>query len=354
MTTRQPLESRETRGGVPRRKGLARQIAENVYELPATLTGGAINLQLPDSVARMLAEPLATLGYALKPERVEFGGKVWLLTKASSSEETYYFLHFPAETEAASFDRQRDVGLFLPRGSNARVLSQGLDAPPLEWEFPLALWREKNELSIHFVGWDRIDSLEQGEEIVSLAEAYLQLKRLEPVLLPDAERKRARRRKDKGRGGVFVSYSHDDPDRLKEFETYVGIPLANAGYRIWNDGEIPAGAGWLEEIKKELKRARVIVFLVSQPFLNSRFIQENELGPALAEIESLEVTVFCIAVGYMSYEDWPIKDRQWAYGPPDPDRGIKPINQLEKPEMEREMVEVKRKLQRILEGDELP
>lgn len=80
---------------------------------------------------------------------------------------------------------------------------------------------------------------------------------------------------------VFVSYSHEDVkwlERLRKFLT----PLENQGLvRIWDDSKIQAGSDWQAEIRKALESAKAAVFLVTQDFLNSPFIQAHEIPPLL-------------------------------------------------------------------------
>jgi hypothetical protein len=81
---------------------------------------------------------------------------------------------------------------------------------------------------------------------------------------------------------VFLSYSREDMqwlDRLRKFLK----PLEDRGLvRIWDDRLVEMGANWREEIEKSLRSAKMAVFLVTQDFLNSQFIQTQEL-PVLLE-----------------------------------------------------------------------
>jgi hypothetical protein len=80
---------------------------------------------------------------------------------------------------------------------------------------------------------------------------------------------------------VFVCYAHED--RLWKDRLMVHLRgLEKAGkLRVWQDGLLVAGDRWRGEIAGALRRARVAVLLVSPSFLESDFIQGNELRTVL-------------------------------------------------------------------------
>jgi TIR domain len=97
------------------------------------------------------------------------------------------------------------------------------------------------------------------------------------------------------RDSIFISYSHADEKICQEFLKMLR-PLAQTnGLKIWSDHEIPVGAIWREEIEKALARTRIAVLLVSPDFLDSDFIQKNELPPLLAAAKTQGARIFWIA-----------------------------------------------------------
>src|SRR4051812_14365600 len=81
---------------------------------------------------------------------------------------------------------------------------------------------------------------------------------------------------------IFISYSHKDAQWLEKLKQFLRPLQDKDMIRVWDDTEIRTGAEWLAEIRKALEAARVAVFLVTQDFLNSPFINSEEL-PALVQ-----------------------------------------------------------------------
>lgn len=84
---------------------------------------------------------------------------------------------------------------------------------------------------------------------------------------------------------VFVSYSHKDKKALEELKPFLK-PLERDGMLSgWDDSRIPGGADWKQEIDQALGEAKAAVLLISQDFLASDFIVEEEL-PRILEREA--------------------------------------------------------------------
>jgi internalin A len=79
------------------------------------------------------------------------------------------------------------------------------------------------------------------------------------------------------RPNIFISYSHRDEEILRSLLPYLEPLQRQNVAEIWNDTELKGGNRWREEIEAVLNSASVAVLLVSQSFLNSDFIHEEEL-----------------------------------------------------------------------------
>jgi TIR domain len=137
---------------------------------------------------------------------------------------------------------------------------------------------------------------------------------------------------------VFVSYCHNDVkwlERLKEFLK----PLENQGLlRVWDDTKIQTGAAWQSEIEKSLKSAKMAVFLVTQDFLNSDFIQHQEMPPLLERAAREGVKIYWIAVGSCTVEDSVLYQFEAANDPK------KPLEMLPKAKRNQVMVDIYKKI----------
>jgi len=118
---------------------------------------------------------------------------------------------------------------------------------------------------------------------------------------------------------VFVSYSHNDDRWLDRL--LLRLPLS-VRKQTWTDKDIKAGDTWREEIERALARARVAVLLVTQDFLESKFIASSELPQILeaAKIEGLRV--LWVAIKSSGYSTSPIAKYQPLSDPERPLAGL--------------------------------
>jgi hypothetical protein len=84
-------------------------------------------------------------------------------------------------------------------------------------------------------------------------------------------------------GQVFISYSHKDGEALEQLRRFL-VPLERAGrLTCWDDTRIATGDDWKQRIDDALGQAGAAVLLISQDFLASRFISEEELPYLLSK-----------------------------------------------------------------------
>lgn len=89
--------------------------------------------------------------------------------------------------------------------------------------------------------------------------------------------------KDRAQGpaalNLFVSYAHEDAEFLAEGSLLGYLSgLQRHGVTFWDDRQIPAGADWKSTIVHQLERADLALVLVSQYWLNSPFVLDEELS----------------------------------------------------------------------------
>ena len=103
---------------------------------------------------------------------------------------------------------------------------------------------------------------------------------------------------------VFISYSHKDEAYLNEILPFLSL-LERSGITIWCDKYIEPGCEWDVEIRNHLELAKVAVLLVSQDFIDSKYIWENELNRLLNEVKEQGVKILWLPVSpsTVMYED---------------------------------------------------
>lgn len=128
---------------------------------------------------------------------------------------------------------------------------------------------------------------------------------------------------------LFISYSHKDEKWLLELKKWLK-PLEHQDLiTIWDDKELKAGDDWRDKIEKALACAKAAVLLISQDFLSSDFIVNNELPPILDSAKKKGLTIFWIAVSASSVEDTEIMKYQAVLKEPTLD-SLNPAEQKKK------------------------
>lgn len=144
-------------------------------------------------------------------------------------------------------------------------------------------------------------------------------------------------------GRIFVSYSHKDPKEFAELRRFLE-PLEKKGLiHFWDDNKIQPGDNWRQVIDAALADATVAVLLISQDFLNSPFISENEL-PYLLEKHAagrLKLLPVFLKASNVEFVDPILADIQ-GYGSPDA-----PVTGLDKGEREALYVKLSKQLAKL-------
>ena len=117
---------------------------------------------------------------------------------------------------------------------------------------------------------------------------------------------------------VFIGYSHHDKRYLRE-DSLLGFLKALENDELvefWHDERITTGNLWSEEIQAEITETNIALLLVSQSFLNSSYIQNEEIPRFLEQRRNQGMIIFPII---LSACDW--KNHDWLKGtqflPPD-------------------------------------
>lgn len=100
---------------------------------------------------------------------------------------------------------------------------------------------------------------------------------------------------------VFISYSRKDKRWLEKLKTYLKPFERDGTIKRWDDTEIEAGRKWKPEIENAIKSTKVAILLISEEFLASDFIANNELPPLLHAAETEGATIISLVIRHCNY-----------------------------------------------------
>jgi len=104
---------------------------------------------------------------------------------------------------------------------------------------------------------------------------------------------------------LFISYSHVDEDLKKELEKHLQSLVRLGQIDVWHDRRIPPGAELENEIDFNIRKASIILLLVSSDFIASDYCYNIELKTAIERHESGEAVVLPVILRPCSWTDQP-------------------------------------------------
>ena len=106
---------------------------------------------------------------------------------------------------------------------------------------------------------------------------------------------------EKERVKIFFSYAAEDQKLLEKLEGHMAIAVRQGLITIWHDRKIPLAINRNKETERQLNAARIIVLLVSQPFLEASECA-NQVTRAMARYSVGEA--FVVPVLLRPATDW--------------------------------------------------
>jgi len=116
--------------------------------------------------------------------------------------------------------------------------------------------------------------------------------------------------------------------------------------RIWDDRDIESGDKWKGKIEASLTAAKAALLLVSQDFINSDFIANEELPKLLEAANTRGVIILWVAVEVSTVEDDFPESLEIEAMNTDPEQ---PLAQLDSKELSREFKEIYKKIKAVVE-----
>lgn len=102
---------------------------------------------------------------------------------------------------------------------------------------------------------------------------------------------------------LFICYAHADEQMVKQLLPSLKV-LARRGYITpWRDTDLVPGEDWDETIQARLAEARIILFMVSTPFLASDYITDKERPLAKQLMDEKKAAVLPVLLSDCTWEE---------------------------------------------------
>lgn len=93
---------------------------------------------------------------------------------------------------------------------------------------------------------------------------------------------------------LFISYAHADEKYKDRFVELLKDLTISGLIEEWNDQYLIPGKKWDKEIKRKLEESQIVLFLISEVFLKSDYINDVEIKNTLVRYERNEVLIVSI------------------------------------------------------------
>ena len=185
-------------------------------------------------------------------DALKFADAVVLLGGEGGSLETFYY----------AGQEQRPVFPVAFTGGDASFAYQEIVK---HWElFPYrGLTKEKFESILS-------QTIDSADQIPKLVEGVIELLNLQFA------------HEDEPQDSIFVSYAHEDRHWLVKLQSALRPLEKRAKLTVWDDMKMYPGTEFKQEISSIISRSKFAVLLISDSFMGSEFIRNNEL-PLLLE-----------------------------------------------------------------------
>lgn len=110
----------------------------------------------------------------------------------------------------------------------------------------------------------------------------------------------------------FISYSHRDAKMLSVFQAHLDSISRLYNIECWYDGKIPAGGSIDKEVIDNLKKADIILLLISPHYLSSYYCYENELKEAMRRHNRNECAVIPVILREFVRDNYPFSGLKYV------------------------------------------
>jgi TIR domain len=109
---------------------------------------------------------------------------------------------------------------------------------------------------------------------------------------------------------IFISYAHEDEALKIELDKHLKVLRRSSNVAVWSDRELVPGSNWDDTIMLELRRADIVLLLISVDFNASDFIWDKELAVALERHQAGTARVVPIILRRCEWQNLPYSGLQ--------------------------------------------
>ena len=159
---------------------------------------------------------------------------------------------------------------------------------------------------------------------------------------------------------IFICYSSKDLEYKNILLDFLHNPIKNKKINVWHDHLIAPDEIWDDSIKSKLNNADIVIILVSQNAINSKYINEEELAITLKRHKNNEVKIFPILIKHCTYKNWYIYTKNQSSNEgtnmskfqffPKVNGSLKPFSKWKKSKRNKYWVKLQEKLMRVIEN----
>lgn len=101
---------------------------------------------------------------------------------------------------------------------------------------------------------------------------------------------------------IFLSYSHKDEIYKDQFVTHLSGLRRKKIIEVWDDRQVKIGDKWDEKIIEKLWDSDIVIFLISPDFLDSEYINDNEIKKTIQRQKNNEVCIIPVFIRPCDFE----------------------------------------------------
>jgi len=142
---------------------------------------------------------------------------------------------------------------------------------------------------------------------------------------------------------VFISYSHKDEEWKDRLVTHLGVLQWEGHLDLWEDRRIGACEDWYQEILEAMNAANVAILMVSADFLNSNFINKEEVPHLLERRDKEGMRIFPVIVRPCTWDEV-----KWLYRMQIRPKNAEPLSAGNEHQIETNLVAIAKEIKSII------